>query len=815
MTPERDRPHSPPPGTRCHRPWTGFELFDHLGDVRPCCWGKVSCGNVNSARPEEIWSGPGFRFYRERMAAGDVDAICKPDCPILLGLYEEPLPARPARSGAGLDPPLFLRVVPTTACNLRCPMCYQLDDPPPALPADLAESLDPWLRSAHELLVLGGEPFVAKECLHWIESIVPEAYPALGLAAITNGYAISSAALALLAERRWHWILVSIDAASPAVYRRVRGGDYHVLLEGLDRLAELRAAAATPFELRFGFTLQNDNLDDAIPFLDLCADFDAVPQFTTVFGDWHDQTPRSAAERWQFVAALEALDKELWSRGFDARLVAPAIARLKVSEGARPSAAARPFGFLYVDDTDEGRLALARGLRRLDRLTEVVVVGLGERSLDDAFTRSVLAERGRTGRSTILSGSNGAAWAPRLGDAWQSELLVALPPRAAPASVTELVARLRTERARSLMHPRRLTFEIGGTLAAAWPEVAEALRGSRWPGFGIRLPYRIDGAAASAVEWDAFASRVRAFGEGEGWRFQGGDPAPVDLGLERYDQFPEIEVLIDTRGAGAPSLALVSPMYNRSRELATFLCSLVAALPAFSIEVILVDDGSSDDTAAIARRFAEDLRGRLGVAVIRLARCTPYRAGTFTFRAGAARQCGCDVARAPVLLFVDPDQRIGKGLFEQHLRWSEAGFDVVLGDRRHDGPPAPTPEWAHWTELRRAPLNAYEHWWLSFYTGNAAVSAAALRAAGGFDESLQYWGLDDTDLGYRLARSGARFWHTPRAVVHHLAVPDSGGGVTRAQRHRAFWLHMEVLYRKYIDSGIMRAYRFLQQGESP
>ena len=52
---------------RCERPWTGFELFDHLGDVRPCCWGKVTCGNINEQTPEQIWNGTGL------LHAGKID----------------------------------------------------------------------------------------------------------------------------------------------------------------------------------------------------------------------------------------------------------------------------------------------------------------------------------------------------------------------------------------------------------------------------------------------------------------------------------------------------------------------------------------------------------------------------------------------------------------------------------------------------------------------------------------------------------------------------------------------------------------------
>src|SRR5437868_10295396 len=103
---------TPPP--LCHRPWTAFQILDHMGDVRPCCWGKVSCGNLNDTRATDIWDGDGYALYRRKMLDGALDEICAPNCPILQGHYEELTPPRGPLDSAA---PLFVRVVPTTSCN--------------------------------------------------------------------------------------------------------------------------------------------------------------------------------------------------------------------------------------------------------------------------------------------------------------------------------------------------------------------------------------------------------------------------------------------------------------------------------------------------------------------------------------------------------------------------------------------------------------------------------------------------------------------------------------------------------------------------
>jgi MoaA/NifB/PqqE/SkfB family radical SAM enzyme len=207
--------------------------------------------------------------------------------------------------------PKFLKVVPTIACNLKCPMCYQLDEPAARLPGDLFASLEPWIATASELQIMGGEAFVAKQCLDWFRRVDPVRFPRCRLAAITNGLGFTPATCELMALRRWSWILVSIDAASERVYAKTRGGDFGSLLRGLDRLARVRAQSDEGFEIRFGFTLQKSNLKDALPFLDLCATYRALPQFTMVFGDWHGESPLNKRDLDRFLATIEMVDAAL------------------------------------------------------------------------------------------------------------------------------------------------------------------------------------------------------------------------------------------------------------------------------------------------------------------------------------------------------------------------------------------------------------------------------------------------------------------------------------------------------------------------
>ncbi len=73
-------------------------------------------------------------------------------------------------------------------------------------------------------------------------------------------------------------------------------------------------------------------------------------------------------------------------------------------------------------------------------------------------------------------------------------------------------------------------------------------------------------------------------------------------------------------------------------------------------------------------------------------------------------------------------------------------------------------------------LTGFRFGWALATTANLAVPMAAVREAGGFDATFTGWGMEDTDLSYRLHRLGVEFAIATRAVnyhqVHPLGHPD-------------------------------------------
>jgi glycosyltransferase involved in cell wall biosynthesis len=119
-----------------------------------------------------------------------------------------------------------------------------------------------------------------------------------------------------------------------------------------------------------------------------------------------------------------------------------------------------------------------------------------------------------------------------------------------------------------------------------------------------------------------------------------------------------------------PSLSVVVPLYNEEESVAALVDSVATALAdADPWELILVDDGSSDDTGAVAAAAA-DRDGR--VRVLRLAA---------NFGQTAAMQAGFDHARGEIVVSMDGDLQNDPRDIPLLVATLRSGYDLVAGYR--------------------------------------------------------------------------------------------------------------------------------------
>jgi polyisoprenyl-phosphate glycosyltransferase len=130
--------------------------------------------------------------------------------------------------------------------------------------------------------------------------------------------------------------------------------------------------------------------------------------------------------------------------------------------------------------------------------------------------------------------------------------------------------------------------------------------------------------------------------------------------------------------AAARGLSIVVPLYNEAAGLAALherLIGLARALKqryGLPCEVVYVDDGSRDNTLAIAHALAADT---LDVQVVSLSR---------NFGKEAALMAGLDHARRGAVLFMDGDGQHPPSLVEQLVsHWIDDGYDVVYTAKAH------------------------------------------------------------------------------------------------------------------------------------
>lgn len=213
--------------------------------------------------------------------------------------------------------------------------------------------------------------------------------------------------------------------------------------------------------------------------------------------------------------------------------------------------------------------------------------------------------------------------------------------------------------------------------------------------------------------------------------------------------------------SASPSVTVIIPARNAGATLADALDGLSDQRFPGSFEVIVVDDGSSDDTGQIA------LRTHVVDRVVPGDGAGP----------GAARNAGAAAASAAVLAFIDADCR-------PTPEWLAAGVatlrsaDLVVGETR----PRPDRPCGPYDRTLRvigcSPL---------FESANLFVRRELFEALGGFESWLgpragKELG-EDVWFGWRAVRRGARIVACPAALVHHEVYPR-GPGAFAAERWR-------------------------------
>jgi GT2 family glycosyltransferase len=189
-----------------------------------------------------------------------------------------------------------------------------------------------------------------------------------------------------------------------------------------------------------------------------------------------------------------------------------------------------------------------------------------------------------------------------------------------------------------------------------------------------------------------------------------------------------------------PWISIIVPVYNNTRDLQECLSALVAPSDP-RVEIIVVDDASTDDTPAVAARY--------GVRVLRLDR----NSGP-----GAARNYGALYAQGEILLFVDADVVLAPGAVGHVARVFEDRPDLAAVFGSYDAQPRARGVVSQYMNLRHHFVHQQGNSEAAtFWAGCGAIRRRVFQEVGGFDaKRFPRPSIEDIELGYRLRRAGYR-----------------------------------------------------------
>ncbi len=231
-------------------------------------------------------------------------------------------------------------------------------------------------------------------------------------------------------------------------------------------------------------------------------------------------------------------------------------------------------------------------------------------------------------------------------------------------------------------------------------------------------------------------------------------------------------------------ISFIIPVLNGERFLLGCLQHIKSEMKSTD-EILVVDNGSSDSTVAIATGFG-------GIKLIESQGTT----------VSASRNKGAKLASGDLLAFIDCDCRICPG-------WRDAAIGILNSDTSvaATGSHYDLPEQSTWIErawLYPRMKNPTEAEYI--VSGNLIVKKYAFEEIGGFDEKLS--SDEDTDIGRRLREKGFKVIQAPQVRSVHLGNAKTLGQFLRKEYWHGTGITQKIGW-KYVDKPLLMTFAFI------
>lgn len=186
-------------------------------------------------------------------------------------------------------------------------------------------------------------------------------------------------------------------------------------------------------------------------------------------------------------------------------------------------------------------------------------------------------------------------------------------------------------------------------------------------------------------------------------------------------------------------VSVVIPAYNEAGNIPRTLESLAAQTTAWPFEVIVVDNASTDQTGAAAKRFSQ----QINLTVIQ----QPVKGR------GAARAAGFRQARGDIIMSTDADTAVPTDWIDRLIAgFSDPKIAAVTGTCQINDCARWTNRIFNWFQPNAMRLYrmTFGHFWLT--GSNFAIRRSAYLKSGGFTPAVN--DLEDIELGFRVRKVG-------------------------------------------------------------
>lgn len=232
-------------------------------------------------------------------------------------------------------------------------------------------------------------------------------------------------------------------------------------------------------------------------------------------------------------------------------------------------------------------------------------------------------------------------------------------------------------------------------------------------------------------------------------------------------------------------LSVIIPCFNVANTIGIQLEALAKQKWPESWEVVISDNGSTDETLTIVEKY----KGH--IPRLRVVDSSDYRGPAH------ARNVGVLAASGDLLAFCDADDEVAPG-WVAAMGEALSRYDFVAGrleTKKLNG---------SWVQKARSPFqqDGLQPYVYPLYLPHAAgcnlgIKLSLYDTIGKFDETLL--SLHDTDYCWRAQLAGTELHFTPNAIIHYRFRNTLGGVYRQARRYGEYNV---LLYKRYRPSGM-------------